>query len=106
MIHQVISQLQKEAIPVQHSCRVLDVSRSGYYETQSRAARPVICKASVHLKAAFMASQQSYGSRRLVTAMASDGFQIGRYKGNNMGVHLFWYEKRPAALSWQYGTRC
>jgi putative transposase len=80
MIHQVISQLQKEAIPVQHSCRVLDVSRSGYYEAQSRAARPVICKASVHLKAAFVASQQSYGSRRLVTAMASDGFQIGRYK--------------------------
>lgn len=27
-----------------------------------------------------MASHQSYGSRRLVTAMANEGFQIGRYK--------------------------
>ena len=27
-----------------------------------------------------MASHQSYGSRRLVTAMASAGFVIGRYK--------------------------
>ena len=27
-----------------------------------------------------MASHQSYGSRRLVTAMASAGFDIGRYK--------------------------
>ena len=27
-----------------------------------------------------MASHQSYGSRRLVTAMADEGFQLGRYK--------------------------
>ncbi|NHZ44959.1 transposase [Massilia sp. CCM 8693] len=37
-------------------------------------------KASVHLKAAFMASHQSYGSRRLVTAMSNEGFRIGRFK--------------------------
>jgi putative transposase len=34
----------------------------------------------VHLKAAFLASQQSYGSRRLVTAMVVAGFHIGRYE--------------------------
>ncbi|WP_232730747.1 IS3 family transposase [Janthinobacterium sp. 64] len=78
--HTLIRQLQKEAIPVQHSCRILDVSRSGFYEAQRRSAKPVLCKASVHLRAAFMASHQSYGSRRLVTAMASAGFDIGRYK--------------------------
>ena len=80
MIYQLVRQLQKEAIPVQHSCRVLEVSRSGYYEAQRRVATPVVCKQSVYLKAAFMASHQSYGSRRLVTAMANEGFQIGRYK--------------------------
>lgn len=80
MIYQLVHQMQTEAIPVQQSCRVLDVSRSGYYEARRRSAKPVVCKASVHLKAAFLASQQSYGSRRLVTAMADAGFRIGRYK--------------------------
>ena len=80
MIYQVVRQLQKEAIPVQRSCSVLDVSRSGYYDAQRRSDKSVVCKASIHLKAAFMASHQSYGSRRLVTAMADEGFQLGRYK--------------------------
>jgi putative transposase len=91
MIHQLIRQLQKEAIPVQHSCRVLEVSRSGFYEAQHRSAKPVVCKASVHLKAAFISSHQSYGSRRLVTAMANEGFRIGRYKVRSL--------MRKAALS-------
>jgi putative transposase len=78
--YRLVHLLQKEAIPVQQSCRVLGVSRSGYYEAQRRAAKPVVCQASVHLKSAFAASQQSYGSRRLVTAMADAGFQIGRFK--------------------------
>jgi len=80
MSYQLVDQLQKEAIPVKRSCRVLDVSRSGYYEAQRRMAKRSVCKASVHLKAAFAASQQSYGSRRLVTAMANAGFHIGRFK--------------------------
>jgi transposase InsO family protein len=80
MIYPLIRQLQKEAIPVKQSCRVLDVSRSGFYGAQRRSAKPVVCKASGHLKAAFMASHQSYGSRRLVTALANEGFQIGRYR--------------------------
>jgi len=78
--HQVIHALQKEAIPVQQSCRVLNVSRSAFYEARRRFSSPKICKESVHLKAAFIASHQSYGSRRMVTAMANEGFQIGRYK--------------------------
>lgn len=80
MIYQVVRQLQEKAIPVTQSCRVLAVSRSGYYEAQRRSAKPGLCKTSVHLKAEFMASHQSYGSRRLVTAMQNQGIQIGRYK--------------------------
>lgn len=80
MTYQVIHHLQKKAVAVTHSCRVLSVSRSGYYEAQRRSAKPVVCTASVHLKAAFRASHQSYGSRRLVTAMGNQGIRIGRYK--------------------------
>lgn len=80
MIYQFVRQLQKEAIPVKHSCRLLAVSRSGYYEAQRRSATVKVCKVTAHLKAEFQASQQSYGSRRLVTAMANAGFRIGRYK--------------------------
>ena len=80
MSYQLVQLLQKEAIPVTQCCRVLSVSRSGYYEAQRRSAKPVLCKASVHLKAAFTASHQSYGSRRLVTALKNQGIEIGRYK--------------------------
>ena len=80
MIYEIVRRLQKEAFPVKQSCRVLGVSRSGYYEAQRRSAKPVLCKDSVHLKAAFAASHQSYGSRRLVTAMKNQGIEIGRYR--------------------------
>lgn len=76
MIYQAVCDLQKEAFPVKHRCRVLGVSRSGYYEWRRRASKPALCKTGVHLKAAFMASHQSYGSRRLVTAMKNQGLAI------------------------------
>jgi hypothetical protein len=76
MNFQLIHQLQ-EVIPVYQSCRVLGVSRSGCYDAQRRPTKPLVCKGSVHLKAAFLTSQQSYGSRRLVTAMADTAFHIG-----------------------------
>lgn len=97
MSYQLIHQLQEKAIPVQHCCRVLSVSRSGYYEAQRRSAKPLLCKASVHLKAAFMASHQSYGSRRLVTALANEGLAIGRYKARLLmrqaGLKPVWKRK-------------
>lgn len=97
MKYQFIHQLQKEAIPVQHSCRLLGVSRSGYYQSQQRNANPAICKTTVHLKAAFQAGQQSYGSRRLVTAMATAGIRIGRYKVRRLmrqaGLKPVWRRK-------------
>ena len=64
MSYQLVSKLQKKAVPIQHSCRALEVSRSGFYEAQQRLAKPQIYAKSVHVRAAFMASHQSYGSRR------------------------------------------
>lgn len=84
MSYQLIHQLQKKAIPVVQSCRVLQVSRSGYYDARRRPAKPLLCKAGVHLKAAFADSHQSYGSRRLVSALAAQGIQIGRYKARSL----------------------
>jgi transposase InsO family protein len=97
MSYQLVSQLQKKAIPVGRSCRVLGVSRSAYYEARRLSAKPVLCKVGVHLKAAFAASHQSYGSRRLVTALTIQGIQIGRYKTRSLmreaGVKPVWKRK-------------
>jgi transposase InsO family protein len=78
--YQLIDSLQKEAIPVNQSCRVLGVSRSGFYEARRQRSKPLFCKNSVYLRAAFCASHQSYGSRRLVVALKEKGITIGRYK--------------------------
>jgi putative transposase len=97
MSYQLIHQLQKKAIPVVHSCRVLKVSRSGYYDARCRPAKPLLCKAGVHLKAAFTASHQSYGSRRLVSALEAQGIQIGRHKARSLmrraGLKPVWKRK-------------
>lgn len=79
-MYRLVTELQMKAIPVQQSCRLLRMSRSGYYDARCRSAKPVLCKTRVHLKAAFVASRQSYGSRRLVTALGNQGIQIGCYK--------------------------
>ncbi len=62
------------------ACRVLNVSRAGYYAAKKKSMPAAICATSVHLKAAFAESQQTSGSRRLLTKMHQKGIQIGRYK--------------------------
>jgi len=79
MIYKLVDQWQQKAAVTQ-ACRVLDVSRSGYYAARVRAKAPVVCATSVHLKAAFNASEHSYGSRRLVSTLQSQDIKIGRYK--------------------------
>ena len=86
MSYKLVEDLQKKACPkvaVSQACRVLEVSRSGYYAYQAiirqRLVRPAVCAQSVHLKAAFAASHRAYGSRRLRTAMAERGLVMGRH---------------------------
>jgi transposase InsO family protein len=97
MSYQLVDELQKKAIPVTHICRVLNVSRSGYYAARLRPAKPVLCKTGIHLKAAFAASHQSYGSRRLVTALAAQGMQVGRCRVRRLmrqaGLKPVWKRK-------------
>ena len=66
MSHQLVEDLKKKADPkvaVSQACRILDISRSGYYARlaahKRRLAEPAVCAASVHLKAAFAASVAS-----------------------------------------------
>ena len=80
MSYRLIDELQTKAVPIAETCRLLGVSRAGFYEAKRRAATPTFCKASVHLRATFMSSGQSYDSRRLVTALANRGLQVGHYK--------------------------
>ena len=88
-------------VTVSQACRLLEVSRAGYYAHQAvlrrSAAAPVICAASVHLKAAFAASHKAYGSRRLQTAMAERGLKMSRHRVRALmkrnGVRPVWKRK-------------
>ena len=104
MSYQLVEDLQKKAdpkVPVSQACRILQVSRSGYYANaaarQQRLGAPVVCAASVHLKAAFAASHQAYGSRRLTTAMAGRGQAMGRHRVRTLmrlnGLRPVWRRK-------------
>jgi transposase InsO family protein len=104
MSYKLVEDLQKKACPqiaVSQACRVLEVSRSGYYAQQAlakqRLAQPTVCAASVHLKAAFKASHKAYGSRRLQTAMAQRGQTMGRHRVRTLmkrnGLRPVWRRK-------------
>lgn len=57
MSFQLVEQLQQKAVPANQMCRVLGISRSGFYTARKRALiRPMVCETSVHLKAAFAAT--------------------------------------------------
>ena len=78
MIYKLIHQVQQKA--VSQACRILQVSRSGYYAAKRRTVKPVICPASVQVKAAFAANQRCYGSRRIVDELKAQNVVMGRFK--------------------------
>ena len=75
----MVDQWQQKA-SVTQACRLLSVSRAGYYAAKKRPESPAICAESAHLKSSFTESQQTFGSRRLLTEMHKKGIQIGLYK--------------------------
>ncbi len=77
----MVHDLQTKAIKVAHSCRVLGVSRSGYYSSQKRLKKPAqICTTTVHIKAIHACSGRTYGSRRIQENLRQKGIQIGMYR--------------------------
>lgn len=81
MSYRLVQQLQEKAVSVKQSCRVLAVSRSGYYAARQRQQRPqAVCATTVHLKSLFETSGRCYGSRRLRQALNRQGIRIGRHR--------------------------
>ena len=73
---------EKENFPVTLMCRVLKVSRSGWYAWESRA-RPTAREAGdaellAKIQAVHAASRSTYGSPRIHAQMRRDGVQVGR----------------------------
>jgi len=98
MNYRLVQQLQQEAIPAAQACRILAVSRSGFYAAQQRLRQPAaLCVASIHLQAAFTASGNTYGSRRLQTSLRRQGLQVGRYRVRRLmrqhGIKPVWKRK-------------
>jgi transposase InsO family protein len=80
MIHRCIAQLQEEGRNTALLCRVLGVSRSGYYAARLRAGqRPRICPTSTHLRAAFAASGRAMAAG-VWAPLRAQGLQVGRYR--------------------------
>ena len=75
---------QRKAYPVTLLCKVMSVSRSGYYEYVRRSRQKKINIAEERLqqqiKEIFSFSKKSYGSRRILSELQSEGKKIGRYK--------------------------
>lgn len=67
--------------PVAAMCKALDVSRSGYYAWRDR---PPSARArederlGVAIRAAHVASRQTYGTRRVQAELCAQGFEAGR----------------------------
>lgn len=60
---------------------MIGLSAPGYYAiTERQALPPKLDNTQLALKAAFMASGQTYGSHRLVRTLNNQGFVIGRYR--------------------------
>jgi len=98
MIHQLVHQLQRKAYPVAHVCRVLRISRSGFYESRQRQVKPrLACPVTARLTATFKSTGHCYGSRRLLSVLHNEGISIGRLKVRRLmkqqGLRPVWKRK-------------
>lgn len=102
MIYRAVTALQKEAVSISRACRVLGVSRAGYYG--HRRERPENgTKEQAYVRAAFEASRRSYGSRRIARTVKEQGIKIGRYRARTLmrlaGLKPVWKRKFVATTN-------
>ena len=67
--------------PVEAMCRVLEVSRSGYYASLTRAPSQRARddeRLKVAIRVAHRRTRESYGARRLQPELAAEGLVVGR----------------------------
>ncbi len=89
-----------KAYPVTVLCRVMEVSRSGFYDYLRRCKKgshdsPGEAVLKAMIRAIFNESRGSYGSRRVVKKLQSEGYQIGRYKVRRLMRQLGLKAKAP-----------
>jgi len=89
-----------KAYPVTVLCAVMEVSRSGFYDYLHRlnTTRPDDAyqnALNARIKAIFKESRGSYGSRRVLKKLQSEGYQLGRYKVRRLMRDLGLRTKRP-----------
>ncbi len=74
---------EKKAYPVTVLCKVMEVSRSRFYEylhSLERSDDPDEVAFKARIRAVFKEHRGKYGSRRVTKQLKDDGHQIGRYK--------------------------
>jgi transposase InsO family protein len=74
-----------KAYPVTILCRVMRVSRSGFYDYLHRYDRgtddnPDKAELATRVHAIFKEHRSKYGSRRIVRQLNDEGYDVGRYK--------------------------
>ena len=67
-------------------CRVLQVSRSGYYDFLKRSPQPSLGRESLlkSVREIFESSYQSYGSRRISESLKQQGLSVGRFQARSL----------------------
>ena len=74
-------QEQQRRYPVRILCRVMQVSSSAYYDWRNRGAEVIdhatwfLCH---RMKALFVESRNSLGSRQMMKQLRKEGFEVGR----------------------------
>ena len=91
---------QMKAYPVTVLCKVMEVSRSGFYSYLCRfnikkPIDPIESALKNRAIAIFNESRQSYGSRRILKKLQSEGYQLGRYRVRSLMKNLGIRPKRP-----------
>ena len=90
-------QEQQADYPVTVLCRVMQVSTSAYYDWCGRGAELIdrtTWQQCQRMKALFVESRESLGSRQMVKQLRKEGFEIGRYRARRLMKKLGLVVKR------------
>ena len=80
-------QEEKANFPVKLLCKVMEVSRSGYYSFKRKGGKtinPHRQRLRTKVLAIFKATRESYGSRRIALTLNDDGESVGRYRARSL----------------------
>jgi putative transposase len=89
---------EKKAYPVTILCKVMEISRSRFYDYVHRIEGPDDPKETAlkaRISAIFKEHRSQYGSRRVLKQLKDEGHQIGRYKVRRLMRELGLKAKSP-----------